>query len=447
LTNSAVPDAPDTSSAHAGVPHLSFLKAIIYSVANFGYGAFYTLNNAILSLYLRNFTHNAILIGLLGSTHSFEGAVIQPLVGSASDRMRSKLGRRRPFILATIPISTLFLLLTPLCAHLPHHIRLSAMVACIFLFTVTFNVAQDPYNALMPDITPEDQRGRVTGISMFIFLLGQVVLVMMPARLGPLTITTETKFQLCGLLMLATTLVTCLLIKEPDHPREVVQKTPHLESIWIALQGLATLKQARKALVVSFLSGLGIGAVFPFLTIFVKSITKCSDHDAETMFLCLVASTALCVLPFGWLTDKLGPRAVLLIALCLIGGASAAGLWVTTLSQIRIVMIVAGLGNAAQFSAAYPLLYKLVPPEEVGFYTGLQSTALSIATPITSIVTGALINHGGYRRIFVVCSLCVTGAIAALIAVRNKLAPDEIRGREESLRTASEAFLNSQSAG
>lgn len=418
-------------------PYLSFGKTLGYSIANLGYGAFYTLNNAILSLYLRGFTSNAVLIGILGSTHSFEGAVIQPLVGSASDRMRSGWGRRRPFMLVSIPISALFLLLTPVFGHLPSHFRLALMVACIFLFTVSFNIAQDPYNALMPDITPELQRGRVTGISMFIFLLGQVILVFLPEKLGPFSITTETKFTICALLMLATTLITCLAIREPEHKHEVIQKTSPMASILIALKGLGTLHQARKALLVSFLSGLGIGAVFPFITIFVKTITHCTDNQAEKMFLYLVGSTAICVLPFGWLSDKIGPRAVLLIALGLIATAAFAGLSVNTLDQIKIVMVLAGVGNAAQFSSAYPLLYQLVPPEEVGFYTGLQSTALSIATPLTSVITGMLVNRGGYRRIFIVCTLCVACAIAALAAVKRTKASFEIAEREEILRKAS----------
>ena len=125
--------------------------------------------------------------------------------------------------------------------------------------------------------------------------------------------------------MLVTTLLTCLLVREPELPREVVETTPPMKSIRLALDGLKTLHQARKALLVSFLSGLGIGAVFPFLTIFVKTITNCSDSVAEAMPFFLVATTALLVMPWGWVVDKLGPRVVLLIALSLIASASCAG--------------------------------------------------------------------------------------------------------------------------
>ena len=416
-------------------PDVSFGRALAYSIANFGYGAFYTLNNAILSLFLARFTKNNVIIGLGGSTHSFEGAIIQPLVGAASDRLRGKFGRRRPFLITAIPISALFLILTPLCAHLPEHTRLLMMVLCIFLFTVTFNIAQDPYNALMPDITPEHQRGSVTGISMFVFLLGQVSLLVLPSHLGPITITLEAKFLVCALLMLATTLVTVVCVKEPEVPAHTAGQIHinNFASTLTAMEGLLVLRQARCALAVSFFSGLGVGAVFPFLTVFIKTIGHCNDDVALQVFLILVAVTALFVVPFGKFVDRFGPRPVLLLALILIGTASALGLWVKSLDQIRLVMVIAGLGNSAQFAAAYPLLYQLVPRQEVGFYTGLQSTALSIATPITGVLTGMLVNSGDYRRIFVVCSLCVLVAIGFLVSVKVERAPGEVAERTREL--------------
>jgi maltose/moltooligosaccharide transporter len=90
---------------------------LAYSLANFGYGAFYSLNNAIIPLFISHFTNDARLKFLMGSTHSFEGAVIQPLVGSASDRLRTRLGRRRPFILIFAPLTVLLILLVPVAGR------------------------------------------------------------------------------------------------------------------------------------------------------------------------------------------------------------------------------------------------------------------------------------------------------------------------------------------
>jgi maltose/moltooligosaccharide transporter len=409
---------------------LSTGKMLAYSLANFGYGAFYALNNAVIPLYLKHFTNDARLQGLMGSTHSFEGAIIQPIVGSDSDRLRTPLGRRRPFMLIFAPISALLILLTPAAGHLFPHAALPVIIGAIFLFTVTFNIAEDPYKALMPDITPERQRGKVSAVSQFVLVIGQAGLLLLPLPI-------ELKFTLTAVLMLVTTLLTVWLVKEPTHPPKTGTHTPHLIALRTALIGLRTLRQAGLTLAGLFFSGLGIGAILPFLTTFVKTITHCTDQQAEWMFLVLMISTAVTVLPFGWLTDRLGPKNVLMIGMVFILVAAMNGLWVTTLPQITVVLCLAGIGNAAQTASAYPLLTKVVPREEVGFYTGLQSTALSIAAPLTAILTGELVNKGGYRLIFAVCGVGLLVTLFFLTRVRMASAVTEIadRNREQG-RTA-----------
>jgi maltose/moltooligosaccharide transporter len=420
-----VDSAPLPSDSLEPLPALSPVQSFWYCLANLGYGAFYALNNAVLPLFLKAYTQDARLIGLLGSTHSFEGTIIQPIVGSASDRLRTRWGRRRPFMLLFTPLSALFLILTPAASHLPGSVRLAAIIACIFLFTVCFNVAVDPYQALMPDITPEPQRGRVMGLWMFVGVIGQALLVLLP--LAPVV-----KFGIVAVLMPVTTLLTCLMVREPRPPDEPVAARRFSQEMVIALQGLSTLREAGKSLLTLFFAGIGIGAVLPFLTLFVEKITGANDQQAQMMFLALMLSTAVGVLPFGWLTDRIGPKRVLFIGLGLIGIAALNGLWITSLTQVTMVLIVAGLGNAAQSASAYPLLTELVPAEEIGFYTGLQTTALSIATPLTTVITGELVNQGGYRYIFLVCALGIFLALSILAFVRVRAARLEVAARNDA---------------
>lgn len=421
-------------------PPLSAYRMIAYSLANFGYGAFYALNNAVIPLYIKHFTNDARWQGLMGSTHSFEGAVIQPLIGSASDRLRSPMGRRRPFMLIFALLSALLILLTPAAGHLfpgfvppgqpahgPvvlwYHPALYFIATAIFLFTVSFNIAEDPYKALMPDITPERQRGKVSAVSQLVLVVGQAGLLMLDLPIG-------IKFVLTAVLMIVTTLMTVWLVKEPAHLASSEQHTSHLYALRQAVVGLRTLKQAGLTLGGLFFSGLGIGAILPFLTTFVQTITKCSEQKAQGMFLVLMISTAVTILPFGWLTDRIGPKRVLIIGMGCILVAALNGLWVTTLPQIFWVLCLAGVGNAAQTASAYPLLTKVVPREEIGFYTGLQSTAASIAAPVTSLVTGELVNKDGYRLIFAVCGVGLLITLAFLTQVRMHAAAEEIATRD-----------------
>jgi len=408
---------------------LSVAAMLWYSLANLGYGTFFSFNNAVLPLFLKSYTSNAIILGLLSSSHSVEGAVIQPVVGTLSDRLRSRLGRRRPFVLLFIPLCAVFMLMTPGLAQLPPAVRLGALILSIFFFTVCFNVAFDPYQALMPDITLESQRGRVTAVWTVFGVVGQAGIVFLPVSL-------DLKFYVVALLMLATTLLTCWQVREPDSRTKVLPARNHIAEMRIAISGLRTLRQARLGLAVFFLSGAGVGAVLPFLTLFVQKITGCTDQQAQLMFLVLMLTTAFTVVPMGLLADKLGTRTVLLASLALICLACLGGLGVTTLAQIAITLVIAGMGNAAQSAASYPLMTQLVPREEVGFYTGLQTMALSIAQPLTVVVTGMLINLGSYRIIFAVCAVCMVSAFALLARVDQRAAESEIRQRMEELGVA-----------
>jgi MFS family permease len=301
---------------------------------------------------------------------------------------------------------------------------LVAIIVSIILFTIFYNLARSPYEALMADITPVEQRGRVMATSTLVSLIGQVVLLLLPIPIVP-------KFGLCALCMVVTTLYTCWRVREPEHPTEA--KISHWQELRIALRGLPALPQAGKALFALFLAGLGIGAVFPFLTTFVVKITRSSVHEAESAMVVLMAACALTVLPFGKLTDQIGPKRVLQIGLGLTVLAALGGLWVTQLWHIWVLLAIAGVGNAAQSAARYPLLTEIVPAEEVGFYTGLQNTAMSLALPITSFVTGTLVNQGGYRVIFVVCAINVALAMAVVASVRLRAAAEEVARRNRAM--------------
>src|SRR3954463_5215801 len=98
-----IPAAPEAGRPAGDGPGL----AGRYSVASLGAGLFYGFNNATLPLILSRFTDSALPIGLMSSTRSIEGAVIQPLIGGWSDRTWTRLGRRRPFMAIGIPLSAL----------------------------------------------------------------------------------------------------------------------------------------------------------------------------------------------------------------------------------------------------------------------------------------------------------------------------------------------------
>ncbi|MBV9354326.1 MAG: MFS transporter, partial [Chloroflexi bacterium] len=139
-------------------PDLDRKRVLLYAAASLGTGVFYSFNNFVLPPVLKTFGAPDLLVGLLASTRSVEGALIQPAIGALSDRIWTPFGRRRPFMLVAIPLSAAFLIASASAGNL---VTLAVMIFC---FSIFFNVAVDPYTALLADITPLRQRGWLSGV-------------------------------------------------------------------------------------------------------------------------------------------------------------------------------------------------------------------------------------------------------------------------------------------
>jgi len=83
--------------------------------------------------------------------------VWQPLAGAISDRTRTPWGRRRPFIFLGTVGDAVFLTAIALSgAYLP-------LVAAYVLLQLASNTAQGPYQGLLPDLVPAEQKGTASG--------------------------------------------------------------------------------------------------------------------------------------------------------------------------------------------------------------------------------------------------------------------------------------------
>src|SRR5919199_3226594 len=264
------------------VRRLSPRGMALYSVAAIGGGFFYIFNNAVLPLLLSRLTGNVLLLNLLSNTRSIEGAVIQPVVGAWSDRTWTRLGRRRPFMLIAMPLCALFMALTPLAAP-----NLALIVACIFAFSLLFNVAADPYAALQADIAPPAQRPTLNAVATVVQLAGQVVLgLLLSLGLGGKRIP-PVAYPIVAAVILLTFLIT--VVGVPERRENVhVEPRHRLGEYLAALQGH---RQALRYLVALFLYNVGINTILVNLTNFATHELRTSERGAMLLFMLLVLVT------------------------------------------------------------------------------------------------------------------------------------------------------------
>lgn len=374
-------------------------RMALYSVASAGSGMFSAFNNFVLPLLLTGAP--PLVINLLSNTRSIEGTVVQPVVGAWSDRIWTRLGRRRPFMLVAMPLSALCMALAPLAPNL------AITAACIILFSLLYNIASDPYNALQADIAPVAQRPLLNAVANVVALVSQAGLLLalaggqhLPSLLYPVV----------ALGILATFLIT--IIGVPERREQVQLEPRHTLREYVA--ALRSHRQAMWYLLALALYNVGVNTILVNLTRYATQVLRVSDGDALKLSLVLVLLTGLCIVPAAKVAERLGMRRVLAGGLVLIAVSAALAIVAQDALQILPILVVAGMGNACYNGLSWPLLTTLVPPQRVGVFAGLKSAAESVSAFFSSFLAAAMVAVWGYRSIFLVLLVSVVAALLVL---------------------------------
>ncbi|MCX6021286.1 MAG: MFS transporter [Chloroflexi bacterium] len=399
------------AAATVGPPtkRLSTRHMILYGVANAGTPMVNALANAALPLYLASYGVPNTVIGFLAQERSFVGGVIHPFIGAVSDRTRTRFGRRRPYFLLGVPLTAVCLL--ALAGHPP----LWAVVTALAVLGMFLAVAQDPYLALMGDIAPEEQRGRIGGIMSAFSMVGQFTIIGASALFWATREPLVFAVAIAGYILAFS--VTFLTIKEPELDG---QAPPPFGKISVRqyFAGVLEYRELSRYMGALFFYWLASGASVPFVTRFMTQELHATTTEAFSVVLIVLVATFFLAAPAGLAGDRYGRRRILAVGLALFALIMLVGSQVQTIPQAAMVMAAFGLANAAVISMMYPCLNDLMPEQRRGEFTGIGSTVWSLAQPLGAVAGGLAIDvTGSYRSVFLVCSLMYFVSFLALRTV------------------------------
>jgi maltose/moltooligosaccharide transporter len=169
MTTSTINDQPQQK------PRLSFWQIWNVSFGFLGVQFGFALQNANASRILSDLGADLHSLSLFWLVAPIMGLIIQPLVGAASDNTWNRLGRRSPYILAGGIAAAIGMLLMPNSATLASFITplfFGAMM--LALMDASFNLAFQPFRALVSDMVPAQQRNVGYSIQSFLINIGAV---------------------------------------------------------------------------------------------------------------------------------------------------------------------------------------------------------------------------------------------------------------------------------
>ncbi len=406
-------------------PRLSFWQIWNLSFGFLGVQFGFALQNANASRILSSLgadPHNLSFFWLVAPTM---GLIVQPLVGAASDKTWTRLGRRSPYILFGALVSMLAMFFMP---NAPSIITTGGVAALAFgvimlaLMDGSFNVTFQPFRALVADMTPDEQRNTAYSVQSFLINVGAVIGSALPFILTASGISNEAEagkvapsviwsFYIGGSLLLLSVLVTVLKTKE--HPPKdfeayngiTEEDKSSTESFWSLLVKMPkTMKQ---------LSVVQLFSWFPLFLMWVFSTTAISQHyfgvpldfnaghetnmDIRRAFdeagnwvgICfavysLVAAIFSTVMPS--LIKISSRKAVYAGALVLGGIGYISTYFFTNHYMILLSMVGIGIAWAAILAMPYAILSGSLPAKRMGIYMGLFN--LTVVVP--QILSGLL---------------------------------------------------------
>ncbi|MHA1585640.1 MAG: MFS transporter, partial [Promethearchaeota archaeon] len=322
------------------------------------------------------------------------------IMGSLSDRTRSKFGRRRPYILFGYIFWGIITAIFPEPALLKD-VGVAVVLVIILDSIMTFfgSTANDAaFNAWSTDISDSTNRGRVQGILTFSSLIANLIAI------GVAGIIIDTFgyfvfFYILGGTVSIIGLIAGLIMKEPKIPDEHIQKPK--ESLWRGI--IDALKpqtiSKNKILFLLFLnmaiSGIGNQIYFPYLFIYMEYNLGFSDTMIGVVGASVILFAAIVSIIIGMISHKFNrkPQLVLMVL-----GTSLILLPLAFIDNQVFFAIGFALQLCFQMGSSIILMSWLqdrYPKEEIGKFQGVRlifmvAIPMGLGAPLGSLIIKSL---------------------------------------------------------
>jgi len=308
------------------------------------------------------------------------------VAGAFSDRSRSPMGRRRPFIVAGT------LCAVPPLLWLGHVRSLPALFAAFCLVQWWVNLGTSPYQALVPDLVPKARQGAASAYLGMGSLLGQMGgLVLCSALIGQpggrVTI-----MRVLAAVLVAAMAYTVLRIREerPDA------SPPRLSPAGAMREAFRVSPRAYpdffRLIASRFFVNLGFYTASTFLLYYVSDTLQVPDPERAVTALFLVSTVAALAgnFPAGMLSDRMSKKSVLYVSAAL----TAAGVMVFLLTGSMTVALGAavlfGAGFGAFAAVDWALATNLLPERDEAKYMGVWHIAFNAPQVIAPLIGGGV---------------------------------------------------------
>ncbi|MFL9845369.1 MFS transporter [Flavobacterium rhizosphaerae] len=431
----------------------------------------FALQNANASRILQTFGADVHTLSWFWIIPPLMGLIVQPIIGHYSDRTWTRFGRRKPYFLAGSLLAALGLVFMPqagaLTALMP---ALWIGAGFLMIMDASFNIAMEPFRALVADILPSDQRTLGFSIQTVLIGIGAVIGSWLPYALvnwfgvpfedvpGQIPYHVILSFIIGAIAIVVAILITVTTTKEYS-PQEVAAfeaataeaGAPVLEeekhSILDIFSDFAKMpKTMRQLSWVQFFSWFGLFGMWVYATpaiahhLYGTPLKEVAEFTKDENALYQKAGdwvgiifgvynlvSAIVAFFIPAIAKAIGRKKTHIIAL-IIGGFGLISVYFVPNPQWLILsMVGVGVAWASILATPYAILTGAIPPRKMGVYMGIFNFFIVIPQIVNALIGGPMVKylyHG--NAVYAIVLSGISFFIAALFVTRVKDIDEEV---------------------
>ena len=390
------------------------------------------------------------LVGIIMACDNLAALILLPIFGHLSDKAKTPIGKRMPFILiGTFVAATVFPFI-PLLFHLNKVAGMVIMMAIILMFMMMY---RNPAVSLMPDMTPKPLRAKANGIinimgyfgGAFAAVLSIVLqfssyILLDEAGRAAKFWTIEIPFVVASVLMAISAIVLFFTVKEnkiAEEVREQMEEGERLAELANPVEEDKPLTKANKImlwgiLIAEFFWFMADNALGTYLSNYVVYYMHAASGNAGTLTIAGGVASVVGFAIAGFIADKIGRKWTVSIGLGISLIALITMIFVLPKEQgadgiaklpmlMYPIFILKGFGMALVHNCSFPMVVELATGKTVGKFTSFYYGASMSAQTITPVLLGLIFKATlAWRALPIyISSMTLISALVFVIIVKN----------------------------
>jgi maltose/moltooligosaccharide transporter len=410
------------STATVTKPMMSFWQIWNMSFGFMGIQLGFALQNSNASGILRNYGAEIEQLSWFWLAAPVVGMIVQPLVGHYSDRTWNRIGRRKPYFLAGAILSACALILMP-NAWILGELAPLVFVGAGFLMIMdaSFNLAMEPFRALVADNLPDKQRTLGFSVQTFLIGIGAVIGSWLPWTLGRLgvagdapegevALNVQLSFYIGAAIFIVTILWTVLKTREfapGDYEKYHGKGEDQTAGLITIFRDFSKMPRTMRQLgLVQFFSWFALFGMWVFTTdsiathIFGLPVTDKSSsayREAQLwtgiIFGVYNLVSAFYALTLARIAARIGRKKTHAFSL-MIGGIGLISFFFAPNKEFLILsMACVGVAWASILAMPYVILSSAIPPGKMGIYMGIFNFFITMPQILNGLIGGPMVRH------------------------------------------------------